>query len=81
MIIRRKESVIPTIISILKKQIIGFKKIQLAAMHADALEQAKALQQALHEIYPSVEIPISEFTPVMVAHAGPGLVGLGYFFE
>ena len=50
-------------------------------MHADAVEEAEVLRQSLKELYPTLDIPISEFTPVMGAHAGPGLIGLGYFFE
>ena len=50
-------------------------------MHADAQEKAEALQHSLNERYPSLAIPISEFTPVMGAHTGPGLIGLGYLYE
>jgi len=50
-------------------------------MHADARERAENLLQALHKLYPDIEIPIDEFTPVMGAHAGPGLVGLGYLYD
>jgi len=80
-VVRNKENVIPAIISILAKQTSGFKKLDISVMHADAQEKAEALQQSLNERYPSLEIPISEFTPVMGVHAGPGLIGLGYLFE
>jgi len=80
-VVRNKDNVIPAIISILTNQTSGFKKLDLAVMHADAQEKAEALQHSLNERYPSLEIPISEFTPVMGAHAGPGLIGLGYLYE
>jgi len=80
-IVRKKERTIPTIISLLNKHTQGFKKISIAVMHADALEQATLLQQSLQSLFPQLEIPIDEFTPVMGAHAGPGLVGLGYYYE
>ena len=80
-VVRNKENVIPAIISILTKQTSGFKKLDLAVLHADAQEKAEALQHSLNERYPSLEIPISEFTPVMGAHTGPGLIGLGYLYE
>jgi len=50
-------------------------------MQADAPIRANKLRQMLLELYPSIEIPILEFTPVMGAHAGPGLVGVGYYYE
>ena len=80
-VVRNKENVIPAVISILTKQTSGFKKLDISVMHADAQEKAEALQHSLNERYPSLEIPISEFTPVMGAHAGPGLIGLGYLYE
>lgn len=80
-ILRQKNRVIPTIVSILKEQTNGYRKIRLAVMHADALDRAETLQQSTLEAFPAVDIPIDEFTPVMGAHAGPGLIGLGYLYE
>lgn len=80
-IIRKKGNIIPSIISTLAKKTVGFKELKLSVMHADAIEQAEALRLSLNHLYPSLEIPISEFTPVMGAHAGPGLIGLGYLYE
>lgn len=80
-VVRNKENVIPAIISILTKQTAGFKKLDISVTHADAQEKAEALKQSLNECYPSLEIPISDFSPVMGAHTGPGLIGLGYLFE
>jgi DegV family protein with EDD domain len=80
-IVRKKERTIPTILSLLNKHTKGYKKINIAVMHADALEQATLLQQALQDLFPQIQLPIDEFTPVMGAHAGPGLVGLGYYYE
>jgi len=80
-IIRKKGNIIPGILSILAKETPGFTRLELSVMHADAVEEAEVLRQSLKELYPTLDIPISEFTPVMGAHAGPGLIGLGYFFE
>lgn len=80
-VIRKKGNIIPSIVSTLAKQTVGFKKLDLSVMHADAIQQAEALRRSLNQLYPSLVIPISEFTPVMGAHAGPGLLGLGYLYE
>jgi len=50
-------------------------------MHADALERAEELKEAIQEAFSVTDVPIDEFTPVMGAHAGPGLLGLGYLYE
>jgi len=80
-VIRKKRNTIPTILSILARKTAGYKRLSLSVTHADSTDQAETLRHALREQYPTLEIPISEFTPVMGAHAGPGLIGLGYFFE
>ncbi len=79
--VRRKDNLLPNMLSILNQHIKGWKKIHLSVMHADSMEQAKGLQKALSDLYPSLEVPIEPFTPVMGAHTGPGLFGMGYYFE
>ena len=80
-ILRGKNKIIPTLVSQLKKRTEGYQKIQLSVMHADALERAEELKEAIQEAFPLNDIPIDELTPVMGAHTGPGLLGLGYLFE
>ncbi len=80
-ILRQKAKVLPTLLSMLQKKTSGYQKIQVAVMHADALDEAKTLQQLILQAFPGVDVPIEEFTPVMGAHAGPGLIGLGYYYE
>ncbi len=80
-IIRNRNKLIPSILSMLAKQTSGSKKLDLSVMHADAEEKAEALRRSLNKLYPTIDIPISEFTPVMGAHAGPGLIGLGYLYK
>ena len=52
-------------------------------MHADAYEAAEELRDEVKKRFPDYqeEIRIDEFTPVMGAHTGPGLIGLGYLYE
>jgi DegV family protein with EDD domain len=80
-IVRTEDKIISRITSIVKKKTEGCQKLRLSVMQADALKRAKRLQKMLLKHYPSIEIPILEFTPVMGAHAGPGLVGVGYYYE
>ena len=80
-VLRRKDKIISTLISLVKKYTDGFRKLRLGVTHADNLEGAKALQEALLKEFPGSEIQISDLTPVMGAHAGPGLIGVGYLYE
>lgn len=49
--------------------------------HADALEQAEALESELSERYPAASVSISQFTPAMGVHTGPGVLGHAFYFE
>lgn len=48
---------------------------RIAVIHADAEQQAKVLAEQLQATLSPREIFISELTPVIGAHTGPGLVG------
>lgn len=83
MILRNKDKIIPTLVSRLVKATEGQNKVRLAVFQADALEAADELRAEVQKAFPSYEeeIPIEEFTPVMGAHTGPGLIGVGYLYE
>jgi DegV family protein with EDD domain len=49
--------------------------------HADAAELAGELLDRLREALPGAELSLSEFTPVMGVHTGPGLVGYALYVE
>jgi DegV family protein with EDD domain len=52
--------------------------VKVGVMHADNLEKAERLKQLVQDRYQLEEVFITDFTPVMGAHAGPGVLGLGY---
>ncbi len=59
-------------------RVTGFRHLSLAVMHADVLQWADKLRaMAIERLQPD-EIIITDFTPVMVAHSGPGIIGLAY---
>jgi DegV family protein with EDD domain len=63
------------------RNVRGHSGVSLAVMEADAPEAADRLRElALQKMQPE-EVFHSDFTPVMGVHTGPGLVGLGYYFE
>jgi DegV family protein with EDD domain len=65
----------------IKQKAQGRNLKRLAVMHADALERAKSLMDLVTERFDCADIYLVELTPVMGAHAGPGVVGLAYQIE
>jgi len=53
--------------------------LHLGVAHADCEEEATALLERLRAEIPNVETFISEFTPLMGAHTGPGVLGVAFF--
>ena len=53
--------------------------IHVNVMHTNALKDAKVLQDRIARRFDCAELFISEFTPVMGAHLGPGLLGIAFY--
>ncbi len=75
------QKALEAIIEHVKAATRGCKRLSLAVMDADATDRAEELKRmALQQLKPA-EIFHSSITPVMGAHTGPGLVGLGYYYD
>nr|MBC7245766.1 DegV family protein [Chloroflexota bacterium] len=59
----------------------GQRPVHAAVMHADVPEEAEALRNELATRLNCRELFITEFTPVMGTHTGPGLIGLAWWSE
>jgi DegV family protein with EDD domain len=59
----------------------GGRPLHVAIMHADVPEEAEALRQRVAAQFQCAELYVTEFTPVMGAHAGPGLLGVVFYVE
>jgi DegV family protein with EDD domain len=53
----------------------------LSVLHADAPEQGQALADDLVAQLGLSDVPIYEVPPAIVTHAGPGLLGVGFFVD
>ena len=53
--------------------------LHLGVAHADCEAEARELLARLKAEIPNVETMISPFTPLMGAHTGPGVLGVGFF--
>lgn len=55
--------------------------VHATVMHADAPDAAEELKQRIQAALPCGELYVSELTPVMGAHIGPGLLGVAYWTD
>lgn len=79
--IRAKSKAHDRMLELVMEQVKGKADIRLAALHANAPEDAKSLlDRAANEIKP-IETILSELSPVVGTHTGPGTVGLAFSFE
>lgn len=69
------------IVDLTMERIKGKRSIHASAFHADALADAEWLRDQLCARVECVEFYITEFTPVMGAHTGPGVVGLVFYVD
>ena len=79
--VRGNQKAFEAIIDHVKKMTAGCSHLKLALMDADAAERAEALRNLAVECLKPNELMTTSITPVMGAHTGPGLVGLGYNFR
>ena len=52
-----------------------------AIAHADVQEEAENLRRTVSERFHCAELLLTEFTPVVGAHTGPGLLGIAFYTE
>lgn len=55
--------------------------LHVAVMHADAPQPAIILEKRISSQFRCSEIFVTEFTPVMGVHTGPGLFGVAYYSD
>ena len=78
---RTRQRAVEQLIPILEQRGLRGQKLHLCVQHTNALEDAERLaKEAAGRLHPA-EVAVSEFTLVMGAHTGPGLLGLAYYVE
>lgn len=55
--------------------------VHVAVLHADVPQEAEELKQRVAAEFDCAELLVTEFTPVMGAHTGPGLLGFAFYAE
>lgn len=78
---RSMKSAISRMLKLMEEAVKEGQQLHVAVMHADAMEEAVTLKDIISSKFACKEIYITEFTPVMGVHTGPGLVGVAFYGE
>jgi len=78
---RTIESAMKRIMKLMERNVVKDEPLHVAVMHADALDNAVILRNRIASQFNCSELFITEFTPVMGVHTGPGLVGVAFHSE
>ena len=78
---RTTAGAIKRILKIMEQKVAKGQLLHVVVMHADALDRAKELMGEISSRFDCAELFITEFTPVMGAHTGPGVIGIAFYTE
>lgn len=70
---------IKRMVKLMAQKIVAGQPLHVAVMHADALDEALVLRDQISSRFDCTELLITEFTPVMGVHIGPGLIGVAFY--
>ena len=69
------------ILKLMEQEVVQGHSLHVAVMHADVPEKAVTLKDKILARFHCDELFITEFTPVMGAHTGPGVIGVAFYNE
>ena len=67
------------ILKIMGQKVVKGQPLHAAVMHADAPDRAITLRNQISSRFDCAELFITEFTPVMGVHTGPGVIGVAFY--
>jgi len=70
---------IKRMVKLMGQKIVAGQPLHVAVMHADALDEALVLRDQISSRFDCTELLVTEFTPVMGVHIGPGLIGVAFY--
>jgi DegV family protein with EDD domain len=77
---RTKRKAIERMLQIMSER-TGSSPVHVMVQHADALEAAQQLAMEIESKFNCVEMMMTEFSPVMGVHTGPGLLAIGFYTD
>jgi len=72
-------SAMKRILKLMGQRVIKGQPLHVAVMHADVLNEAIAFRNRISSQFDCTELFITEFTPVMGVHTGPGVIGVAFY--
>jgi DegV family protein with EDD domain len=60
---------------------VGNRKIRVIVHHADELEDGEKLKAEIGKRFNCAELYLTEFTPAMGIHSGPGTLGISFYAD
>ncbi|MCL5074359.1 MAG: DegV family protein [Chloroflexi bacterium] len=75
---RARRRAVEHLLEIMRLQAGQGGRLQVAVMHADVLAEAEALKETVAEQFRCAKLFLTEFTPAMGVHTGPGVLGLAF---
>lgn len=76
---RTMKSALKRMLKIMEQKVAGEQPLHVAVMHADVPDMAMALREQIASRFECTELFITEFTPVMGVHTGPGVIGVAFY--
>jgi DegV family protein with EDD domain len=79
-VVRTRPKAVKKMIEMMEEK-VGQRPIHLSVFHGNALEEAQRIGEEIQSRFDCVEFYVTEFTPVMGAHTGPGVIGLAFYAD
>jgi len=77
---RTKTKAVERMLEIMAQR-MGDSKVHVMVHHADELEEAEKLAAEIKARFNCLELYLTEFTPVMGVHTGPGLLAIAFYAD
>ena len=77
--VRTMSGAMKRILKMMESKVVKGRSLHVAVMHAAALDRARVLRDKITSQFNCVELFITEFTPVMGVHTGPGVIGVAFY--
>jgi DegV family protein with EDD domain len=79
--VRTRRRSIAQLIEQMRAQVPEGTPVHVAVQHTQAEAEARALEAALARAFNCADLTTTEFTPVMGAYCGPGLLGIAFYMD
>jgi len=78
---RTKPKAVDKVLELMASEVTSTSPLHVAVTHGDVPEEAEQLKQRVATKFKCAELLISEITPVIGTHTGPGTLGLAFYNE